>query len=245
MKYDFCEFKGKSAAGKAAELIFYGDIVSDSWNAWAREDQYPMNILELLKEIDNSDIDIRINSSGGDVFAGFAIYNMLKSTTGKKTVYIDGVAASIASVIAMAGDEIIMPENSYLMVHHCWTVGMGNADDFRALAETMDKLDAGIVSTYLSQTAEGIGEDKIKRMMDQETWFTASEAAEVFKNIRTEEPLQAAASISGEYAKGFSRIPEGLKRNPDGIPKSSQSSVPKELEKHARFLSTMRAVYGE
>ena len=153
MKYDFCQFKA-SSEGKPSELFFYGDIVSSNWDAWQKEDQYPQNVQKLLSEIGNGDVDIHINSGGGDVFAGIAIYNMLRSCAGKKTVYIDGWAASIASIIAMAGDEIIMPENSYLMVHKAWTVAMGNADEMRELADRLDKIDSGILATYMQHTVD-------------------------------------------------------------------------------------------
>ena len=132
MTYDFCKFKN-SENGSKSELFFYGDIVSDSWAAWQNEDQYPMNVSQLLKEIGGGDLDIHINSGGGDVFAGVAICNMLRSCSGHKTVYVDGLAASVASVIAMAGDEIIIPSNAFMMIHKAWTTAMGNANDMRSL----------------------------------------------------------------------------------------------------------------
>ena len=125
----------------SADIYFYGDIVGndgDKW--WGNDDKCPSDVATLLKECENvSQLNIYVNSNGGDVFAGNAIYNMLKRHKAHKTVYVDGLAASIASVIVMAGDEIIMPANSYLMIHKAWTYAMGNANDLRTDWKTSNK----------------------------------------------------------------------------------------------------------
>lgn len=239
MTYDFCKFKN-GTDGSNSELFFYGDIVSDSWSAWSDEDQYPMNVSQLLKEIGNDDIDIHINSGGGDVFAGVAIYNMLRSTGGKKTVYIDGLAASIASVIAMAGDEIIIPSNAFMMIHKAWTFAMGNANDMRSLADTLDKLDSGIIATYMSRAADGVTEDKISELMAAETWLTGAEAAELFSNIKVTEAVTAAASCNSKFMDRYN-VPQGYtnmlsQRKPDS------ANVPPELAKYAAFSAAARKI---
>lgn len=107
------KFKNDIDTGKQ-ELYFYGDIVSDEMDKWQDTDTCPQDVQNILKQIDeNKPLDIYINSGGGSVFAGLAIYNMLKRNKAQKTVHIDGLAASIASVIAMAGDKIIMPSNAF------------------------------------------------------------------------------------------------------------------------------------
>lgn len=239
MTYDFCKFKN-GTDGSNSELFFYGDIVSDSWSAWSDEDQYPMNVSQLLKEIGNDDIDIHINSGGGDVFAGVAICNMLRSASGKKTVYIDGLAASIASVIAMAGDEIIIPSNAFMMIHKAWTFAMGNANDMRSLADTLDKLDSGIIATYMSRAADGVTEDKISELMAAETWLTGSEAAELFSNIKVTEAATAAASCNSKFMDRYN-VPQGYtnmlsQRKPDS------ANVPPELAKYAAFSAAARKI---
>lgn len=226
--------------GSNSELFFYGDIVSDSWSAWSDEDQYPMNVSQLLKEIGNDDIDIHINSGGGDVFAGVAICNMLRSASGKKTVYIDGLAASIASVIAMAGDEIIIPSNAFMMIHKAWTFAMGNANDMRSLADTLDKLDSGIIATYMSHAADGVTEDKISKLMAAETWLTGAEAAELFSNIKVTEAVTAAASCNSKFMDRYN-VPQGYtnmlsQRKPDS------ANVPPELAKYAAFSAAARKI---
>ncbi len=247
MKYDFCKFNAGSLGGKPAELFFYGDIVSSSWDAWSVEDQYPANVQELLKDIGDCNLDIHINSYGGEVFAGFAICNMLRSLKGKKTVYIDGLAASIASVIAMAGDEIIMPENAYLMIHKAWTYAWGNADELKKLAEDMEKFDAGIVATYMTRAAKNVTEEQLLNLMEEETWLTAKEAAELFSNITLTQPMAAAAAVKSEFFGKFAKMPEGYRKlTEQQTPrKPENSNVPDAMKKHARYLETMRVAYGD
>ncbi len=112
-------FKIKNKTDTSADLYFYGDIVSDSWQSyWTEEDRCPEDIREFLNDIeDHVDLNIYVNSGGGSVFGGLAIYNMLKRHKGYKTVYVDGIAASIASVIALAGDRVIVPSNAFIMIH--------------------------------------------------------------------------------------------------------------------------------
>ncbi|WP_415338298.1 head maturation protease, ClpP-related, partial [Clostridium perfringens] len=131
----------KNLNNNNSELRLYGEIVSTEWDKWENEDKCPEDIVSVLNEAGDRDIDIYINSGGGSVFAGLAIYNMLKRHKGKKIIHIDGVAASIASVIAMAGDEIIMPSNSFLMIHKPLCGVWGNANDMRKGADTLDQLE--------------------------------------------------------------------------------------------------------
>lgn len=122
------------------------------------------------------DITLRINSPGGDVFDGIAIYNDLLAYNGKVKVEVVGLAASIASIIAMAGDEITIADNAMFMVHNAWTIGVGNRHDFADVAGTLAKIDDALARTYAARTTTGIR--AIKQMMDDETWLTAKEAKE-------------------------------------------------------------------
>jgi len=126
-------------------------------------------------------IDLRINSGGGEVFEGQAIYSLLnqyKTNSGETVrVFIDSLAASIASVIAMAGDEILMAENALFMVHNPWTWGGGTAKELRETANVLDKVRDTLITVYDRRT--GLGRDKIGAMMDAETWFDASEAVDM------------------------------------------------------------------
>ncbi|MER9911694.1 Clp protease ClpP [Mesorhizobium sp. M0050] len=123
---------------------------------------------------DAGDVVLRINSPGGDVFDGLTMYNDLVSHAGKVRVEVVGVAASIASIIAMAGDEIAIANNAFFMIHNSWTLGIGNRHDFNTLSATLGKIDDAMARTYASRTGSGIR--SIKKMMDDETWLTGSEA---------------------------------------------------------------------
>jgi len=193
MKKKFWSMTNKST--KEGEVFLYGDISSTSW--WGDEvtpTQFKQD-LDALGSVKK--LNIYINSLGGDLFAGQAIYSMIRRHKAKKTVYIDGLAASAASIIAMAGDTIIMPHNSMLMIHNCLTIAMGNANDFRKLADDMDKIGESIVSVYTDRTA--LLESEVKQFMDDETWFTAQEAVDYGFADEIEEGKEVAATIDGGF----------------------------------------------
>ncbi|MBE2905399.1 head maturation protease, ClpP-related [Anoxybacillus flavithermus] len=200
----------KNFTETSADLYFYGDIVSSWWGAWDDTDQYPSSVRDFLNEAKGKNLNIYINSGGGAVFAGMAIYNMLKRHEGYKTVYVDGVAASIASVIALAGDKIIIPANAYFMIHKPWTMAIGNANELRDMADTLDTVEEGILNVYKEHLVNGIDIETIKEMMDQETWMTGEEAAKYF-NIEVGQAIEAVA-YSGEMLDKFQNAPQQLKR---------------------------------
>lgn len=198
-KKKFWEFKAKTET-EHAQLLIYGDISSESWYG---DEVTPKLFKEDLDKVDG-DIDIFINSGGGDVFAGIAIFNMIaRYGKGRKRVYIDGLAASIASVIAMAGDTIVMPENAMMMIHNAWTIACGNKADLRKIADEMEKIDGIIADTYASR---GGGADFAK-LMDAETWFTAAEAHDAGLCDAIEGSRKIAASMDGDILNiGTQRI---------------------------------------
>ncbi len=155
-------------------------------------------------------IDLRINSGGGEVFEGQAIYSLLnqyKVKTGNPVrVFVDSLAASIASVIAMAGDEIIMAENALLMIHNPWTWGGGTAKELRETANVLDKVRDTLVTVY--ETRTGLSRDTIGALMDEETWFNAKEAVEMgFADTIISPSQVAAASIK---AFSYNHAPDEL-----------------------------------
>lgn len=195
-----------NSAGKN-ELYFYGDIVSSEWDAWSSEDRCPQSVADLLKEIDNdSELNIYINSGGGDVHAGIAIYSQLKRRSGKNIVHIDGLAASIASVIAMAGDEIRMSKSAQFMIHKPWSACWGNADEMRKTAEVLDVCQKSIMDIYMDNVAEGIDRATIENMVNTETWLTGEQAAQYF-NINVYDAPAAAACVS-DYFKHYKNMPQ-------------------------------------
>jgi ATP-dependent Clp endopeptidase proteolytic subunit ClpP len=198
----------KNATETSADLYFYGDIVSSWWGAWEDEDQYPDAVKNFLTEHKGKDLNIYMNSGGGSVFAGLAIYNMIKRHEGNKTVYIDGLAASIASVIALAGDKVVMPKAAMFMIHSPWSWGSGNAKDFRKLANDLDEIEKCILAVYEENLKDGVSMDTIKELVDAETWLTAEETQKYF-NVEFGEEKQAVACVS-EYLDKYVNTPKGL-----------------------------------
>jgi ATP-dependent Clp endopeptidase proteolytic subunit ClpP len=152
-----------------------------------------------LKKLKGQHIDLRINSVGGSVIEGAAIFNALKRHKGGLTVHIDGLAASMASVIAMAGEETRIAENALLMIHNPWSMTMGDADDLRKEADVLDKLKATLVNAYVRKT--GQPRAAIEQMMDDETWMDATEALEHGFVDEIDAPIAAAASVTPEQAR--------------------------------------------
>lgn len=198
----------KNQANNEADFYIYGDIISSEWK-WEEADTNPQDVLDFLKDLEGvSNINLHVNSGGGSVFAGMAIYNILKQNKATKTVYVDGLAGSIASVIAMAGDKIIIPSNSYLMIHHALAPVWGNANEMRKMADTLDTIDEGILEVYKTKLKNDVEIETIKQMIDEETWLTGKQASEYF-NIEVSEDLEAVA-YAGDI-DNYTNIPNELK----------------------------------
>lgn len=191
MNRRFWQIRAAADDPKIGEVLLYGEI--GAYKFWGDE-VIPKEFKEELDALgDVDELRVFINSPGGDVFAGQAIHSMLKRHPAHVSVYVDGLAASIASVIAMAGDTVIMPLNAMMMIHQPWTWASGNAEDFRRLADDLDKVAESIVAAYESKT--GLDRDEIVALMDAETWMTAEEAVELGFADRIEESKQIAASL--------------------------------------------------
>lgn len=154
---------------KRGELYIYDEI-----GFWGIT---PNMVADHLKEVGKVDIlDVFINSPGGSVFDGIAIHNLIKRFDAKVIVTIDGIAASIASVIAMAGSEIRMPKNTTMMIHNAIAGCYGTAEDMRRIAATLDGITDTIIDVYIDRT--GIDKAKVKKMMSDETWMNAVQCKE-------------------------------------------------------------------
>jgi len=171
MSKKYWEFKNQTST--ESDLYLYIEIASWGAGYAAHSAQSFKQELDDLGEIES--LNIYINSPGGDVFEGNTIMNMLKRKKCTKNVYVDGLAASIASVIAMAGDKIIMPSNAMMMIHNAWTYAAGNSNELRKLADDLDKVNASIRQTYLDKAGDKLDEETIISLMDNETWLTAQE----------------------------------------------------------------------
>ena len=205
----------KNLTETSADLYIYGEIVDNSDFKWDEADVMPDDVLQALNQVEGlNNLNIYINSPGGSVFAGIAIYNMLKRNKAKKTVFIDGVAASIASAIAMVGDTISIPTNAFFMIHNPWTLAMGDANDFRKLADDLDTIGSGILNIYTENTKEGIEESTIQGLLDAETWLTGTEAAKYF-NVEVIESKNIAACASDILSR-YDKTPQELITRPNG-----------------------------
>lgn len=200
----------KNQTDTNAELYFYGDITGSTEESWQQEDKCPQDIVNFLSQLNNvSNIDMHVNSGGGDMWAGVAIYNILKNSNKNITTYVDGIAASAASIIAMAGNKIIMPSSAQLMIHNPLTLTMGNAIQLRAIADKLDQFKQSLVNIYMEHVQDNTSEDSIIEMMDSETWMTGKQASETFNNIEVDEML-VAASIASEYFNKYKHTPKNL-----------------------------------
>lgn len=180
MKKNMWELKQSLVSEDTLELYIYGDVESDGFDWWTGEvirSETSANTFreELGKYPNATQINLYINSYGGSVYEGTAIYNQLKRHPAKKVVYIDGFACSIASVIAMAGDEIIMPRNALMMIHNMWNCVCGNAAELRKAADDLDIINNAGKQAYILKAGEKMSEELLSRMMDDETWLTAEE----------------------------------------------------------------------
>lgn len=230
------------------EIFIDGDIESEVYNdgwleLWGIKDTniYPSAVREALKEANNGEVHVHINSYGGDVFAGVAICNMLKNHKGKTVAYIDGLAASSASTIAFGCDEIIIPSNAYLMIHRVSCGVFGNADELAEQIKVLEKLEDGIANNYLEKAVEGVDKEQIINLMKEETWFTGESAAKYF-NITVEEKVNFVNSISTNQK--FKNIPnEILNKNAEIVAELEKRKLEK-LENMKKEIEITLALGG-
>ena len=230
----------KALESNEAELTIYGEIANSS-GGWFSDgtEVTPSGFKEELDSLgDISVLNVYINSPGGDVFAGQAIHSMLKRNKATINIHIDGLAASIASVIAMAGDTIHMPSNSMMMIHNPWSYAQGNAKDFRKMADDLDKIGLSIKETYLSKATD-LKEEKLIELLDSETWLTAKECLDLGLCDVIEEEKAIAASVKDfEILSKYKNTPkfiqvENLKEPPieDDPKDGDQASEELEISK--------------
>ena len=176
----------KNLSESSAEVVIYDEIGAFGIDSKTFID-------ELAQVPKDKEILLRVNSPGGSVIDGLAIYDAIRRTSQKVTTRIEGLAASIASIIALAGDEIIMSENSLFMIHNVWGGETGDSKDMRKAADLMDKMSSKLVSIYMAKS--GKEESEIQSWMDSETWFSAEEALEAGFITAIEEPISLAAKF--------------------------------------------------
>jgi len=153
---------------------------------------------------DAEEITVRLNSPGGDVFDGLAIFNLLKEHPAKVTVKVDGYAASSASIIAMAGDEVVMGVGSQLMIHNPWTFALGESKDLRKTADTLDEIKGGLVDVYLTKVESDA--ETVSDWMDEEKWMGVEEAQELGFATGASEVKASVHNLSG--CRWINKAPE-------------------------------------
>jgi len=211
---------------KKAELYFYGDIISDvirQCNMATLDDKCPKDIREFFADLDDSaELDVYINSGGGMVYAGLAIYNIIKRHSGKVTVYVDSLAASIASVIAFSGDELVIPVSAQLMIHKPTISAWGNSDDLRKEADYLDTCQQTVLDIYMEHVKPGVTAETINEMINAETWFTGKKAAEYFNvTVNTSSaPMNCAKS---SYFKDYANTPTEVINSVDNDDKTKEA----------------------
>lgn len=226
----------KQQASKSSEANMYidGEIVTDEWYD---SDTSAAGFRDALKDLgDVKMINLHINSPGGSVFEGIAITNMLKQHSARVNVYVDGVAASIASVIAMSGDAIFMPANSMLMIHNPWAMAVGNANELRKQADDLDQIAKASIATYLAKAGDKLDEGTLKELLDNETWLTAQEAVDYGLADEVIGANSAAASLNKKFVQRYRHVPKQLI--------SEETPKPQISDERQRILKTSKA-YAE
>jgi ATP-dependent Clp protease protease subunit len=204
LKPDAAGYRMLARGSDHAEIYLYGVIGGDWGGTGVTAEQFAKD----LKAVGNvKKIDLRINSEGGSVFEGKAMYSLLNRHTAKITTHIDGLAASAASFIAMAGDEIHIAEGGFVMVHNAWMGCFGDAREMRKAADLLDTVNGTIIDVYAKRT--GRSRSEIVQMMDDETWMTADEAVKNGFATKMVGSLKVAASVANPDR--FKNMPAALK----------------------------------
>ncbi|EOO28623.1 ATP-dependent Clp protease, proteolytic subunit ClpP [Bacillus cereus VD133] len=203
----FWEMKMSAHNASTADVFLYGEVTKYAWEEYGEVSSTLFKQeLDDLGEVDT--LNLHINSPGGSVFEGITIFNMLKMHKAKVNVYVDALAASIASVIAMCGDQIYMHKNSMMMIHHAWTYASGNAQQLRKAADDIEKISKSSSMTYVERAGDKLTEDKLEELLTEETWLSAEEALSYGLCDVVLEANEAVASISERLCKEYKNIPQ-------------------------------------
>lgn len=192
----------RAAARGEVDLMLYGDI-----GAWGISANQFARDLKALGDV--SQINLHIHSPGGDVFEGMAMYNLLKNHPARIVGYVDGLAASMGSVVLMAADTTKCPANAMIMVHKPWGIQGGDADEMRRYADLLDKVEDSLVAAYTSKT--GLSVDEVKALLAAETWMTGAEAVELGFADELVESMDTFAKLNSQRMQDFNKMPETFK----------------------------------
>lgn len=191
------QFKILNKANNTVEILLYGSIGENPWDPDAiSAKSFSEELKKLPATVKN--IELRVNSGGGSVFEGMSIYERLKNHSAKVTAYVDGLAASIASIIIMAADEIVMGEGGMLMIHKPLVMTYGNADEHERMIDILDKIESQMITIYSKKS--GMSRSEISAALTKETWYTAEQAVEMklANSVSASDSLRVAACISSQ-----------------------------------------------
>lgn len=202
------------------------DPIGFDW--WTGEGVTAKRISAALRSIGDSDVTVKINSPGGDVFEGLAIYNLLREHKGKVTVQILGLAASAASFIAMAADEIQIARAGFLMIHNSWTMAAGDRNDIREVADFLEQIDGTLADIYAVRTGDPI--QAMRKLMDVETWMGGAAAIDAgfADSLLASDAAVEDASASAPHQVAARRLDLILAKQ--GMPRSERRSLIQELK---------------
>lgn len=205
------------ADNSSAEIIIYGVVGGGFWEDGISDVTFQKELKALG---DVKEITVRINSVGGDVFQGWAIYNLLKQHSAKITVHVDGIAASIASIIMLAGDKIIMGEGAQVMVHKAWTYTAGNSNDLESVVDRLLAIDEQLIKTYAAKTKKD--REYMRSIVYAETWFSAEEAVSMglADEVSGETLAIAACHLDKFAAMGIRKVPKNIKTENEVVKKN-------------------------
>lgn len=216
---------GIMASGdKSERVINIFDVIGQDY--WSGEGITSKRVAGILRGFGKGDITVNVNSPGGDMFEGLAIYNLLREHDGEVTVKVLGLAASAASVIAMAGDNIKIARSGFLMIHNAWVMAVGNRNDLKTTAEWLEPFDAAMADIYAARTGEKSSE--MAKLMDSESWINGSAAIEqgfADELLDSDQVTQGNAKSSAHAAR---RIEAALRAS--GMPKSEAMKIISEFK---------------
>ncbi len=229
MENNFLNFKKKSET--ETELYIYGNIEKkdwiDDWLGTGKEKTDAFTLKDALMNVDTPKLTVRINSYGGSVSEGLAIYSLLSEFKGHLKTIVDGFACSAASVIFMAGQERVVPENGLLMIHNAWSYAEGDANVMKKMAEDLEKITKPSLNIYVNKT--GLSEEKVKEMMDREEWITSQEAFELGFSTTQERTNEYKQALEANFVYSLVMKNKTLQKEKEELQSELQSKVMQEL----------------
>jgi len=209
-------FRVNAKAGKSAEVLIYDEIGAGFFGGGVAAADL-IKQLQALKLEAGDELVVRINSPGGNMFEGFAIHNYLRTSKAKVVVRIDGVAASAASMIAMAGDRIEMPANAMLFIHNPWMWVAGDAAVMRKAADDLEQMRDSAATSYLRKAGDKLTRPDLLAMLDAETWLSAEDSVKYGLADEVDEPVRAAALAQFDFKQYGFPVPAALAKAKESL----------------------------